>query len=131
MSIQPVLEVGGASTPAQQTMPLPGQPTTDMNSDKDIAALTAQTDEIRAVVADFVNLWHDLPPVVADFGRCAAARGLALSIAQCALVPLWCFPDLEVEVGLASSCIALVDCVVRGSAGSSWAPGHDRSNVRR
>lgn len=45
----PVMEVDGASSPAQQTMLAPGESSTDIKLDKAIAALTAQKVEIRTV----------------------------------------------------------------------------------
>lgn len=63
------------------------------------------------------NVWRDLQPIAADFGRWTATSGFAPSLV---LVPLWWVSDAEVESWSAESCAALTGCAVRGRA---WYPG--------
>lgn len=62
----------------------------------DLARLTSCLDDLAIV---FANLWAYPPSVAAGFAHWAAASH-TLSVAECAVVSLWCFTDVEVEVGV-------------------------------
>lgn len=74
----------------------------------DLVRLTAYADDLAMVLA---NMKSDLPRIVEEVARWAKASGLALNVAKCVVVQLWCCSDGVLVAWIRECCSCLAGCV--------------------